>query len=246
MSVREPGDYRANVRDRYSYQPRYRSPGSGHHGVLRFLLFAVLLAGAFVLAVLTIGRPLVAIRRRRLGRGQPRHDRTARSSSDFVQSDLGTRLTQPPNDDPTEVQFVVGSGETVRDLGDRLEQEGYVLDSRAFIYSAVRRGVADDFRPGNYVLRRNMAPSEVVQALLEPRDLHTSFRVGLREGLRLEQITALLLKIKSEQGLPLDVGAFYDLVKNPPPELLADYPWLKLPKGASLEGYLGRGDLPGP
>ena len=60
MSVREPGDYRANVRDRYSYQPRYQAPGSKHHGILRFLVFAVLLAGAFVVAVLTIGRPLVA------------------------------------------------------------------------------------------------------------------------------------------------------------------------------------------
>ena len=34
MSVREPGDYRANVRDRYSHQPRYRSPGSGRRGAV--------------------------------------------------------------------------------------------------------------------------------------------------------------------------------------------------------------------
>jgi UPF0755 protein len=158
--------------------------------------------------------------------------------SDFIQSDLGAKLSQPPGDDPTEVQFVIATGENVRDLGTRLEDEGYVLDTRAFIYSAIRRGVQDDFKAGNYVLRRNMAPNEVVQALLEPRDLHTFFRVGLREGLRLEQITALLQKLKDEQGLTLDVGAFYDIVKNPPADLLEEYPWLKLPKGASLEGYL--------
>ena len=42
------------------------------------------------------------------------------------------------------------------------------------------------------------------------------------------------------QTLPLkmDVKAFYDLVKHPPQSLLKDYPWLDLPKGASLEGYL--------
>ncbi len=39
----------------------------------------------------------------------------------------------------------------------------------------------------------------------------------------------------------MDVKAFYDEVKNPPASLLADYPWLTavLPKGASLEGFLG-------
>ena len=36
----------------------------------------------------------------------------------------------------------------------------------------------------------------------------------------------------------MDVKAFYDEVRNPPKKLLADYPWLDLPKGASLEGYL--------
>jgi UPF0755 protein len=237
MSVREPGDYRANVRDRYNYKPRYRSPGSGHHGAIRFLLFAILAVGAFILAVVTVGRPLVADAVVQWAGDNP----TTMSLpfvSDLVEGDLGASLTEPPGEDPTEVQFVIGTGENVRDLGGRLEEEGYVRDSRAFIFSAVRRGVTDDFRPGNYVLRRNMAPGEVVQSLLEPRDLHTFVRVGLREGLRIEQITALLLKLKGEQGLALDVDAFYDIVKNPPADLVAEYPWLKLPKGASLEGYL--------
>jgi hypothetical protein len=35
----------------------------------------------------------------------------------------------------------------------------------------------------------------------------------------------------------MDVTKFYDEVKNPPKSLLADYPWLDLPKGAS-RGYL--------
>ena len=41
----------------------------------------------------------------------------------------------------------------------------------------------------------------------------------------------------------MDASEFYDIVKSPPAELLADYPWLKkiladAPKGASLEGFL--------
>ena len=63
--------------------------------------------------------------------------------------------------------------------------------------------------------------------------------LGLRTGLRLEQITAKL------QTLPLDMDPkdFYDLVTNPPKDLIADYPWLKTiladaPDGATLEGFL--------
>ena len=61
--------------------------------------------------------------------------------------------------------------------------------------------------------------------------------IALRDGLRLEQISAYL------QTLPLkmDVNEFYKLVKSPPASLVADYPWLKLPAGASLEGYLAGG-----
>jgi UPF0755 protein len=36
----------------------------------------------------------------------------------------------------------------------------------------------------------------------------------------------------------MDVKAFYDEARKPPKSLLDDYPWLDLPKGASLEGFL--------
>lgn len=234
---REPGDYRSNVRDRYSYQPRYEAPGSRHHGVIRFLLFTVLLAAGVLVTLVTVGRPLVASMVVGWAGNNP-GTMGLPFVADFVQSDLGAKLTQPPDDDPTEVRFVIATGETVRSIGERLEEERFVLDARAFILTAMRRGVSDDFKSGNYVLRRNMTPADIVTSLLEPRELHVFYRVGLREGLRLEQITALLLKLKTDEGLPIDVGAFFDIVKNPPADLLADYPWLKLPKGASLEGYL--------
>jgi UPF0755 protein len=237
MSVREPGDYRSNVRDRYSYQPRYQTPGSRHHGVFRFLLFTLLLGALVLGGAVTLGRPLVASAVVDWAGDNP-GTITLPFVSEFVERDLGAKLTDAASDDPAEVQFVVRNGDTVRTLGQRLALEGFVLDPRAFIITAIRRGVDDDFKSGNYVLRRNMTPGEIVGALLEPRELHTFFRVSLREGLRLEQITALLQKLKSEDALPIDVGAFYDIAKNPPASLLKDYPWLKLPKGASLEGYL--------
>ena len=38
--------------------------------------------------------------------------------------------------------------------------------------------------------------------------------------------------------LTMNPGQFYDLAMHPPADLLANYPWLKLPEGASLEGFL--------
>jgi UPF0755 protein len=41
--------------------------------------------------------------------------------------------------------------------------------------------------------------------------------------------------------LQLDAADFLALVRKPPKALLDDYPWLDLPKGATLEGYLAAG-----
>jgi len=79
-----------------------------------------------------------------------------------------------------------------------------------------------------------------VTALVDNRIVITVVPVNFREGLRLEQITAKLETL--EPPLTIDPQEFYDIVKNPPATLLADYPWLKeqagLPDGASLEGFL--------
>jgi UPF0755 protein len=41
--------------------------------------------------------------------------------------------------------------------------------------------------------------------------------------------------------LQMDAADFLALVRKPPASLLDDYPWLDLPKGATLEGYLAGG-----
>ena len=91
---------------------------------------------------------------------------------------------------------------------------------------------------GTFVLRKNMTPDQLVQALLAPPEVKY-VDIGLRTGLRLEQITAKLETLP----LQMDASEFYDIVKSPPADLLADYPWLRTilkdaPKGASLEGFL--------
>ena len=122
----------------------------------------------------------------------------------------------------------------------KLEDEGLIGDSRAFVYLAVVNDLTHGLQQGTFVLRKNMTPDQVVNALLAPPDVKY-VDIGLRTGLRLEQITAKLQSLHPE--LPMDASEFYDIVKSPPAELLADYPWLTkiladAPKGASLEGFL--------
>ncbi len=94
---------------------------------------------------------------------------------------------------------------------------------------------------GTFLLRRNLTPDQLVATLLEAKD--PSIVIRFRTGLRLEQMTAYLQARPDEiASLQMDAADFLALVRKPPARLLADYPWLDLPKGATLEGYLAAGD----
>jgi len=82
-----------------------------------------------------------------------------------------------------------------------------------------------------------MTPQDVVTALVTSKVNLQTINVTFREGVRIEQQTALLETLQSG----VDPVAFYQLAKHPTPDLLAANPWLKdagLPDGASLEGFL--------
>ena len=211
--------------------------GSGLMGLIKFLLFTLLLAALVLLVALTALRPLVnnAI----LGWAA---DSPAALNlpfiADIVREDLGTALTQPVSTDPEQVEFTVENGDTATTIATRLGAQQLIRDPRAFVFIASERDLTGSLQQGTFVLRRNMTPDMLVSALLAPPEI-PYVELDLRTGLRLEQITAKL------QTLPLemDVRAFYELAKEPPAALLADYPWLEralkdAPEGASLEGVL--------
>ena len=141
-------------------------------------------------------------------------------------------MTEPASSDAAQVEFTVVDGDSAALIAGRLQDQGFLRDARAFVFISTEQDLANKLEAGTYILRKNMTPDQIVTALLVSKDVAVS--IGLREGLRLEQITAKL------QTLPLtmDVKAFYDEVKKPPKSLLDDYPWLELPKGATLEGFL--------
>jgi peptidoglycan lytic transglycosylase G len=211
--------------------------GGGVMGLIKFLLFTMLLAALVLLVALTALRPLVnnAI----LGWAA---DNPAALNlpfiADIVREDLGTSLTQPVSTDPEQVEFTVEDGDTASTIATRLGDQQLIRDPRAFVFIASDRELTGSLQQGTFVLRRNMTPDMLVTALLAPPEI-PYVELDLRTGLRLEQITAKL------QTLPLemDVRAFYELAKEPPAALLADYPWLEralkaAPDGASLEGFL--------
>lgn len=205
--------------------------GGGLPGLLRFLLFALVMASIVLLALVTVLRPVLA--------GAIvdwAYDSPSALSLPFVKElvkeDLGTRLTTAPSADKTDLEFAVVEGDTAAKIATRLAAQGFLLDARAFVFTAIDRKLTDKFEVGTFILRKNMTPDELVTGLLTAADL--AIDLPFREGLRLEQMVAKL------ETLPvkMDVQEFYDLVKHPSPAILSAHAWLKLPKGASLEGFL--------
>jgi UPF0755 protein len=212
---------------------------SGHRGLVGFLVFAGVAAVVVLLALGTVLRPLT----RSLVVGFADSNPGALEMpfvADFVREDLGEALTAPASSDRTEVDFTVETGETAAGIAGRLVDEGLLRDSRAFLLVAIDRGVTGQLDAGTFPLRRNLTPEQLVATLLEAKD--PSFTIQFRTGLRLEQMTAYIQARPDEIAtLEMDAADFLALVRKPPQALLDDYPWLELPKGATLEGYLAAG-----
>jgi UPF0755 protein len=211
---------------------RSEDPHAGH-GLLRFAVFAVVMVGLVGVLAMTVLRPVAVSAVSSWAQDNPSAWRLP-LVGDLVRESLKTELTTKASNDPTEVAWPVESGDTVDRLADRLVNDGLVRSRTAFRYAAWERDLAAHLEAGTFRLRRDMTPEEVARALIEDRIVITTVPVTFREGLRLEQMTAKLQTIDSG----VDPKAFYDLVTKPPASLLADYPWLKLPKGATLEGFL--------
>ena len=218
------------------YGRRNGRGGGGLGGLVRFLLFALILAAIVLILFVTALRPLV--RSTVIGwAGDNPGAIDVPFVEDLVPEDLGDALTKPASTDTTQVSFTVGAGESARSIATRLEEDGLVEDRRAFIIIAVERGLTGQLKTGDFILRKSMTPDELVTALLDPPVIQY-VDIDFRTGLRLEQMTA---KLQTLDGLTLDPLEFYELAHAPTPDLLEDYDWLELPEGASLEGYLWAG-----
>jgi UPF0755 protein len=205
--------------------------GGGLSGLIRFLIFALIMATIVMAALLTLLRPVLASAIVGWAYDSP-SALALPFVKDLVKEDLGTKLTTAPSADTTKVEFVVAQGETAAQIATRLANEGFLLDARAFVFTAIDRNLTDKLESGTFILTKNLTPNDLVTALLQAKDL--AIDLPFREGLRIEQVVAKL------ETLPvkMDPTDFYTLAKHPTAAILAAHPWLQLPKGASLEGYL--------
>ena len=216
---------------------RRRGNGNGGFkvpGFIKFLLFTGALAGIVLLVLLTAMRPLVRAGIVGWAWENPSSITRFPFIAEFVREDLGESLTARAGGSSTEAVFVVNPGDSIYLLAPRLREGEFVTSERAFLYTALQSGLNEKLSAGNFLLRGNMTPEEVADALVRARVVVTTQNITFREGLRIEQMTALLQT--KETGI--DPKAFYDMATNPPEELLADFEWLELPEGASLEGFL--------
>ena len=214
--------------------------GSGIGGVVKFLVFTLVLAALVLLIALTALRPLVNNAILSWAADSPAALNLP-FVADLVREDLGDALTEPVSDDPEQVEFLVEEGDTAMTIATRLASDRLIKDGRAFVFIASDRELTGSLQQGTFVLRRNMTPEQLVVALLAPPEV-PYVELALRTGLRLEQITA---KLQTLPALEMDPREFYELAKEPPAALLADYPWLErvledVPEGTkpSLEGFL--------
>ncbi|MBI5303306.1 MAG: endolytic transglycosylase MltG [Chloroflexi bacterium] len=152
---------------------------------------------------------------------------------------LGMRLQQrqdelnaPAGTDATPFAFTILPGELPRDVATRLQKQGLIKDADLFVDWIKYLHVGTKIQAGDYVLRRTMTMSELVEAL--QHGYARAITITVRPGWRAEEVADYLATL----GLTkFNKDQFLQSVKTSK----FDYEFLRdRPKGAptTLEGYL--------
>ena len=155
---------------------------------------------------------------------------------DIVVDRLGDRISAPAGSDTTLVTVEIAAGSSSSEIAAQLYEAGLIGDETGFIVAVSRAGLEGGLQAGLFQVAASMTPSEIAVALTQPYR-EPAIAVQLRAGLRLEQIVAQIGTL----DLPFTQRELFDLLRTPPAEIIADYDWLDLPTGSTLEGRLGTG-----
>ena len=155
---------------------------------------------------------------------------------DIVVERLGDRISAPARSDTTLVTVEIAAGSSSSEIAAQLYEAGLIGDETGFIVAVSRAGLEGGLQAGLFQVAASMTPSEIAVALTQPYR-EPAIAVQLRAGLRLEQIVAQIGTL----DLPFTQRELLDLLRAPSAEILADYDWLDLPTGSTLEGRLGAG-----
>jgi len=155
---------------------------------------------------------------------------------DIVVERLGDRISAPAGTDTTLVTVEIAVGSSSSEIAAQLYKAGLIGDETGFIVAVSRAGLEGGLQAGLFQVAASMTPSENAVTLTQPYR-EPAIAVQLRAGLRLEQIVAQIGTL----DLPFTQRELLDLLRTPSAEILADYDWLDLPAGSTLEGRLGAG-----
>jgi len=141
-------------------------------------------------------------------------------------------LTTPASDDPSPVNFRIAPGELPTDVAAQLQSQGLIKSADLFVGLVKYLHVDSKIQAGEYILKRTMTMSDLVEALQHGRAKMVTLTI--RPGWRAEEIADNLATL----GLAnFDKEQFLQAVKNGQ----YDYWFMRdRPKGAptSVEGFL--------
>ena len=151
--------------------------GGGLTGLLKFLIFALVLAAVVLAVALTALRPAVSSAIMGIAEDNPTALRLP-FVRDIVAENLGTALTAPASTDPSQVEFLVESGDTARSIANRLQAQGFLADSRAFVFIAIDRDLTGALKAGTFILRKNLTPDQLVTRGANTSLIHVDWMIG--------------------------------------------------------------------
>jgi UPF0755 protein len=115
-------------------------------------------------------------------------------------------LTKPVNpQDFSLLPFSINRGETIDNIGFRLEDSGLIKSQAVFKFTVTKLGLAKKIQAGQFQLSPSWNIEKISQALTSGRD---DFVVTLVEGLRREEYAQELAYRFSQLGLDFDKKAF--------------------------------------
>lgn len=135
-------------------------------------------------------------------------------------------VNSKPSDNPEQIVFEVAHGKSFTRVARELEAIRLIQNANLFTWYARFRGEAHKMKVGEYALRRNMSPAEVLSVITSGKSIARPFTIS--EGLNMYEISELY----ESQGF----GKKEDFLK-----LCLDKAFIKMVLGEerdSLEGYL--------
>ena len=210
--------------------------GGGHHGILRFLVFALVLAAIVLVSLVTVLRPVV--RGAVVGWASDNPGALGMPFvADLVREDLGPKLTDPASTDTEQVDVHRRLRRDARRRSpQRLENEGFLADRRSFIFLAAERDLTEPAQVGH------VHPAQVDDArpardrAAEARDdaSTSTSRSGRASGSSRSPPSS-----RRSTGLDDEPGGLLRAGRASRPR--SSSPTIRgssLPEGASLEGFL--------